>query len=240
MNVTRLAVSVAAASILAVPASAATTAMSRAFGSVFFLDVDPEFDAVRIEAFDGIAETTNDAIGDGAANPLAEADADTDLGTVEAIAETATVVDGAAADEGFAGAEWLIENLTDQEVEVFVEFEHLLTGFVMADDPAFDSGEAYGEVSLSLLSFGDLFLAGFELPDDGMSFDLSDGGLPIVGELSFLIPAQDARTLSLEVIAGSFSDSTPSSVVAPIPLPAALPMLAAGALALVGVARRRG
>jgi hypothetical protein len=78
---------------------------------------------------------------------------------------------------------------------------------------------------------------------DDLDFADSDPTDTVVMTISGFAPSRSVIESLLAAPDDFFapaSEVAPASGVAPIPLPAALPMLAAGALALVGVARRRG
>ena len=124
--------------------------------------------------------------------------------------------------------DFLADPVLNNQGDVFIEANLTGPGLGFGDTGIFVKSD--GELSLLLLEgdiidFGDGDLATIN------ALTLSNNGFNDLGQIAFFATLSDGRS-------GMFL-ATPDGIVAPVPLPAALPLMASGLLGLVMIARRR-
>ena len=237
----RASVAAAAFSLLAVPVSAATIAETSGSLSLSFADLP---DGVFVDFLGGDVNPETSTDGE-----LSSADADFAAPggplslTFSTFARSEATADEVARDDlPFATArlpffeQYLVANTTAQAVSLSGVFSYDLSTSLQLDDPATDSGLA--EI---LISFeAERASGGFDrIVDEALRSDAASvGGATASDEVEFTLLVPAGRQIDFTYGITARSNAFDASAVAPIPLPAGLPLLAAalGGLALL---RRR-
>jgi hypothetical protein len=221
---------IVAAGLTATPAAAVSSATGWSYGSVFLVDWDGDIDALEVDGLAETPEADTEEVGDGYARVFV---ADASVSGPAGDAEVETLADtldgfGVAKANGRAAVDWFLLNNGPDPITLYFEFGYDFVAETSIDAPFDEFAEQYTFLSLTT-DTQDLFVMEALLRDNDAPVSESD-----VIEVSFIIPGGGDDTLYLEAISESYADA-----FAPIPLPAAAPLLLAGIGALVAFTRRR-
>lgn len=236
MNFNKTTALALACGLAAVPAGAASFSSSYLFASVTYDGVNGNESDLMVETFDPVPANSipileTSKTGDGLAFADGVYTLESQFGMADAYSEADTLSDGVAYARADTVIEWGLTNLSATDsLEVFFLWDASLDGVTTIDDPFADFASAFGSLSITVDSFGDIYLDEFDIAN-GETFSVADGGL-----FSIMLDPGDFKVLSIEALTDAYADSTPAAT--PIPLPPAMALMLGGLAALFGASRR--